>query len=178
MVRSSSTFRFIDVDFLTATYRMVGKIRVGNTGVIGLLNDPTTSFMEVQEVSLARMHMPDKLVDRFSVLRLVKSQILAVCLSRREDVGPQSLARGGYEKVYEYPIRVITTVYEIEGILHWTGRLDFSAIMIEGTRNFIPIYTAHLSSVLIPTMNLETPALLFNRMHLESLALTDHRSEE
>ncbi|NOY97665.1 MAG: hypothetical protein GXP40_00460 [Chloroflexi bacterium] len=172
------THRFISVDILTTSYRVVGKTLVTSTGVIGLMNDTTTSFMEVHDARLARIHMPTKLADHFEVVRLVKEHILAVCLGRREDMGPQALARGGYATVMQYPIRVATQVYELEGVVEWPGRFEFKVIMSEGTRNFIPLYDAKVTGILIPTLKVESPVMLFNRQQVDLLGLLSQRAKK
>src|SRR5882672_3890759 len=129
----SMTHRVISADFFTPSYRIVGKTMVPNTGILGLVNDPTTSFMEILDARMARAHMPSKLVDHYEVVRIVKSQIFAISLARREDVGAQMLTRGGYVRMTEFPLRITTPVYELDGTLEWPGRFDFNTIMVEGT---------------------------------------------
>ena len=170
--------RLIPADFLTSGYRIVGKILVPSSGIMGLMNDTTNSFTEILDAKLARLHMPTKLVDHFEVVRLVKTQVFAVCLSRREDLGPQALTRGGYVRVTDYPIRVTSQVFELEGNLEWAGRFDFSTIMVEGTREFVPLYAGMLTAILIPTLKIESAALLFNRRHVDLLALKNQRIQE
>ena len=174
----SGTQRLINADFLTSSYRVVGKIMVPNTGLMGLMNDGTNSFMEVLDARLARLHMPTKLVDHFEVIRLVKSQVFTVCMSKREDIGPQALARGGYVRLAEYPVRVVTQVYELNGILEWAGRFDFSTIMVEGTREFVPLYSALVNAILIPSFKIESEAILFNRSQVDLLALKTQKIED
>jgi hypothetical protein len=164
-------------DFLTQSYRVVGKMMVPNTGVFGLINDPTTSFMEVVDAKLARIHMPTKLVGEYKVIDLVKDNVFAICLTRREDVGPQALARGGYQNLVEYSIRLTTRVYELEGIMEWSGRFNFAAIMVEGVRDFVPIYNATLTAILIPQLRIESPAILFNRRQVDLLGLASEKKE-
>ncbi|PWH15952.1 MAG: hypothetical protein DDG60_05035 [Anaerolineae bacterium] len=180
MTLESSTIsqRAIPADFYTPSYRIVGKVLVPNTGLMGLVNDQLTSFMEIVDARLARVHMPSKLVDHYEVVRIVKSQIFAIALTRREDIGPQALARGGYVRLNQYPVSIATPVYELHGLLEWAGRFDFSAVMIEGTRDFVPIYEANLTAVLIPALKVETPALLFNRRQVDLLALNNQRIED
>lgn len=175
---ASRTHRFVSVDILTSSYRVVGKTLVANTGVVGLLNDPNTSFMEVHDARLARIHMPTKLADHFEVIRLVKAQIYAICLSRREDIGPQALARGGYATVTQYPVRVTSQGYDMEGVLEWPGRFEFKIIMSEGTREFLPLYDATVTGILIPTLRVETPVALFNRQKTDLLGLLSQRAKE
>jgi hypothetical protein len=175
---ASVTQRLIPVDFYTPSYRIVGKISVPNTGLVGLMNDPTTAFMEILDARLARAHMPSKLVDHYEVIRIVKSQIFAIALARREDLGPQALARGGYVRLTEYPLHITTPVYELDGTMEWGGRFEFSSIMVEGTRDFIPLYKSLLTAILIPALKVESPAMLFNRKQVDLLALKTHRVEE
>ncbi len=174
----SVTHRLLSADFYTSSFRIVGKVMVPNSGIVGLINDPTNSFMEVLDARLARVPMPSKLVSHYEVIRLVKSQIMAVALSRREDVGPQAIARGGYARMTEYPVNITSSVYELQGTLEWAGRLDFSTFMLEGSRDFLPIYSAALSAVLIPALKAESPAILFNRRHVDLLALANHKIED
>ncbi len=173
-----TTQRAIPADFYTPSYRIVGKVMVPNTGLMGLINDQMNSFMEIVDARLARVHMPSKLVDHYEVVRIVKSQIFAIALTRREDIGPQALARGGYVRLSEYPVRIATPVYELQGTLEWAGRFDFSTIMIEGSRDLVPIYDARLTAVLIPALKVESPAVLFNRRQVDLLALNNQRIDD
>lgn len=172
------TQRAIPADFYTPSYRIVGKVMVPNTGLMGLINDQMYSSMEIVDARLARVHMPSKLVDHYEVVRIVKSQIFAIALTRREDIGPQALARGGYVRLSEYPVRIATPVYELQGLLEWAGRFDFSTIMVEGSRDFVPIYDAMLTAVLIPALKVESPAVLFNRRQVDLLALNNQRIDD
>src|SRR5512140_2962472 len=125
METSPRTYRFLPADILTSGYRVVGKIMVTSTGTIGILNDPTRSALEVHDARLARLHMPTKLVDHFELTRMMKAHVHAVCMARREDLGPQALVRGGYTSVVEYPVRLTTQMFEAEGIMELSGRFDF-----------------------------------------------------
>ncbi|KAF0108461.1 MAG: hypothetical protein FD146_1035 [Anaerolineaceae bacterium] len=178
MPETINTQRLIAADFLTPSYRIVGKMMVPHSGVTGLMNDPTTSFMEVLDAKLARIHMPTKLVGEYQVVDLVKTNVFAVCLARREDVGPQALARGGYQNLIKYKLRVTTQVYELEGTLEWAGRFDFATVMVEGIRDFVPLYDVTLTAILIPQLRIETPALLFNRRQVDLLAQVHDRKKE
>jgi hypothetical protein len=164
-------------DFLTQSYRVVGKIQVPNTGMVGLVNNPTTSFMEVVDAKLARIHMPTKLVGEYKLVDLVKNNVFAICLARREDLGPHALTRGGYQNMVEYSIRVTTQVYELEGTLEWSGRFDFATVMVEGARDFVPLYDAKLTAILIPQLRIESPAVLFNRRQVDLLGLVSEKNE-
>ena len=172
---SPRTYRFLPADILTSGYRAVGKIMVTNNGAMGVLNDPTRSVLEVNDARLARLHMPTKLVDHFELVRMMKKHVYAVCLPRREDLGPQGVVRGGYTNVVEYPIRITTQMFEIEGIMELPGRFDFTSLITEGTRDFLPIFNATLTGILIPNLRVESAGMLLNRNQIDLMALLHQR---
>jgi hypothetical protein len=172
---SPRTYRFLTADVLTSGYRVVGKIMVTSHGAMGMMNDPTRSAMEVNDARMARLHMPTKLVDHFEVARMMKKHVYAVCLTRREDLGPQAIVRGGYASVVEYPIRITTQMFEIEGIMELPGRFDFTALITDGSREFLPIFNATLTAILIPALRVESPGMLVNRQQIDVMALLNQR---
>jgi len=175
MDTSPRTYRFLPADILTSGYRVVGKIMVSNTGVMGMMNDPTHSAIEIHDARLARLHMPTKLVDHFELVRMMKSHVYAVCMARREDLGPQALVRGGYASVVEYPARITTQMFEIEGTLEMPGRFDFVSLISEGTRDFIPVFNATLTAILLPNLRVEGAGMLVNRRQVDLVALLNQR---
>ncbi len=175
MDSSPRTYRFLPADVLTSGYRIVGKVMVSSTGTMGMMNDTTRSALEVHDARLARLHMPTKLVDHFELARMMKSHVYAVCMARREDLGPQALVRGGYASVVEYPVRITTQMFEIEGIMEMPGRFDFTALMTDGTREFIPIFNATLTAILIPNLRIESGGMLINRRQVDLVALLNQR---
>jgi len=175
MDTSPRTHRFLQGDLLTSGYRIVGKMMVTSQGVMGMLNDPTHSTMEVNDTRLARIHMPTKLVDHFDIVRLVKKKIHAVSMSRREDLGPQAIVRGGYGNIIEYPVRITTQMFEIEGILEVSGRFDFPTLMNEGARDFFPVFNATMTAILIPSLKVESAGILVNRQMVDMVALLNQR---
>ena len=178
MDTSPRTYRFLPADVYTAGYRVVGKVMVATNGIMGVMNDTTKSHLEIHDARLARIHMPTKLVDHFEIVRLVKTQVFVVCVARREDLGPTGIVRGGYSNVAPLPVRLATSVFEIEGKLEVAGRFDFVTLISDKTRNFIPIFEATLSAILIPNLKVESPGILFNRTLIDMLALLGQRAKE
>lgn len=178
MDSSQRTYRFLPADVYTAGYRVVGKIMVSTTGITGVLNDTTKSHLEIHDARIARIHMPTKLVDHYEIVRLVKSQVNVACAARREDLGPTGVVRGGYSNVTELQARIATNVFEIEGKLQITGRFDFVTLISDRTRNFIPMFDATLTAILLPNLRVESPGILFNREKVDLIAFLNQRAKE
>ena len=159
------TNRFVQVDIYTPSHRVVGKVQVSTSGLGGLINDPTTSYLRVYEASLARIHMPTKLAGQYSMVELTKRGIYAVCVRRREDLGP--LRRGGFSRLFEYEVTAISSVYEIQGTFLWGHQFDSSVILIEGNSDFLTFYDATLQATLFPNLRVQAAAALINRRKID-----------
>jgi hypothetical protein len=175
---SPQTNRLISVDLLTPSFRIVGKVVVESSGLAGQLNNPDTSFLEIIDAHLARIHMPTKLASRFDVLRMNKERIFAICVQRQADLGPRRLVQGGFQDINTYRIHLATPIYELNGDLEVPGRFNFAALMVEGKRDFIPLYNVHLVASLIPSMVIESEAILFNRNQVDWIGLEKDRIKE
>lgn len=177
MDTSPRTYRFVLADILTSGYRVAGKIAVTTHGAMGFLNDPTHSTLEIHDARMARLHMPTKLVDHFELVRTMKKQIHAVCLPRREDLGPQGIVRGGYMNVVEYQVRLTTSMFEVDGMMELPGRFDFAGLVSEGTREFLPLFNATLTAILIPSLRVQSAGILVNRRLVDLVALLSQRTK-
>jgi hypothetical protein len=101
-----------------------------------------------------------------------------VCAVRREDLGPTGIVRGGYSNIAELPARIATSTFELEGKLQVAGRFDFVTMLADKTRNFIPMFDATLTAILLPNLKVESPGILFNREKIDMLAFLSQRAKD
>lgn len=163
----------IRVDVLTSSYRLIGELKRSHSGVMSILNDPTNSFIDLQDVSMGRIVAGDNLTQSMPVAQILKSQVVALCIEHREDLLVQSLTRGAYLRPMRYPVSVTTPQYEMEGIYEWNGRLDLAVIMRQDGSSFVPLYDATLGAIFYPDLFIQSPVLLFNRDYLSTLVRMD-----
>lgn len=178
MAQGALTKRIIPVHVLTASYRIAGTAKVSNTGLNGLLSDPTSQFMTIMDASLGRIHDPDFLVQRLSDIRLVKDQVHSASVKRRQDIGPKGIVRAGYEHYNFFNIAITDSTYEYEGILEWPGRFDFTALMSGGTWEYLPIFEATVRSIFYPDLVVKCEAMLINRRHIATFTHSLRRDDE
>jgi hypothetical protein len=164
--------RLIPAEILTCSHYIFGQIKVIQSGLVGMLTDMTTSFIEVNEASIAPIHKPASVMNYASQLFLVRSEIAAVTLRKRDYMGLQGVMKSGYQRLIPYPVQISTRTYDITGTIEWSGRFEFSALITEGTSYFIIIYDAVLTAPLYPDIRLEAPVMLLNRSFLETLIIT------
>jgi hypothetical protein len=164
--------RLIPAEILTCSHYIFGQIKVIQSGLVGMLTDMTTSFIEVNEASIAPIHKPASVMNYASQLFLVRSEIAAVTLRKRDYMGLQGVMKSGYQRLIPYPVQISTRTYDITGTIEWSGRFEFSALITEGTSYFIIVYDAVLTAPLYPDIRLEAPVMLLNRSFLETLIIT------
>jgi hypothetical protein len=161
--------RLIPAEILTCSHYIFGQIKVIQSGLVGMLTDTTTSFIEVNEASIAPIHKPSNVVNYASQLYLVRAEIAAVSLRKREYMGLQGVLKSGYQRLIPYPVQISTRTYDITGTIEWSGRFEFSALITEGTSYFIIVYDAVLTAPLYTDIKVESPVMLLNRSFLETL---------
>lgn len=178
MNRRGLTTRIIPVHILTASYRILGEVKVTNTGLEGLLMDSTHSFVVVTEASLARIQEPNTLVREVEAIRLLKQHIHSAGVKRRQDIGPKGLKRAGYQRFHRFDVQVTNAFYEYEGILEWYGPFDFAVLIREGPWDFLPLYDATVRGIEAPDLFVTAPAMLLNRSHIATFLHSLRKEDE
>ena len=163
--------RLIPAEILTSSHYIFGQIKVIQSGLVGMMTDMTTSFIEIDEASIAPIHKPSNVVNYAPQLYLVRSEIAAVSLRKRDYMGLQGVMKSGYQRLIPYPVQISTRTYDITGTLEWSGRFEFSALITEGTSYFIIVYDATLTAPRYTEIKIESPVMLINRSFLETLII-------
>lgn len=100
-----------------------------------------------------------------------RSKIVAVILSSRSEIGPVSIARGGYSTLNTHFVHIFLEGYEIKGGMETPGKVDFASILAEKETGFSPLLSAHLEAVLYTEIKVEAPAMLFNHTLVSGMTL-------
>jgi hypothetical protein len=168
----------VSASIITQNYRVNGMISVTAAGLVGLLSDPTDSYIEVENASLVRLHRPQEIVAQFNTWGMVKSRIIAVLCERSADLGRITIARAGFQRLVSYRIWASLHGFEMFGILESPGKFDFSAQMFQGNRQFTALFNATLIPVYFPQIVTRAPAILFNRQMVEGIGVISEVEEQ
>ncbi|MGD0807736.1 MAG: hypothetical protein ABSA10_09785 [Anaerolineales bacterium] len=161
----------------TQNYRVNGMIAVTGAGLVGLVNDPTDSFIELEDASLVRLHRPQEIVAQFTVWSMVKARIIALLCEKTSDLGRITVVRAGFTRQISYRIWASLLGFEMFGVLESPGKFDFSSQMFQGTRQFTPLFNATLIPVFFPQLVTRSPAILFNRQMIEGIGVISEVEE-
>lgn len=160
----------IHVDLLTPGFRISCRVNTGPSGLIGLLNDVNKSLLELEDAYYSRLTQPAKIVSHLDSAHLAKNNLTLVVLSRREDLGPQGLARGGYSRLLPVPILVTTATFEIQGSIDVVTKFDPSELLVGGTGRFINVYNASALMAASPETVFSGAVILVSRSAVEMVA--------
>jgi hypothetical protein len=161
----------------TQNYRVNGMIAVTGAGLVGVVNDPTDSFIELEDASLVRLHRPQEIVAQFTVWSMVKARIIALLCEKTSDLGRITVVRAGFTRQISYRIWASLLGFEMFGVLESPGKFDFSSQMFQGTRQFTPLFNATLIPVFFPQLVTRSPAILFNRQMIEGIGVISEVEE-
>jgi len=164
--------RLIPAEILTSSHYIFGQIKVIQSGLLGMLTDTTNSFLEVNEASIAPIFKPSSVMNYATTLYMVRSEIAAVCLGKRDYMGLQGVMKSGYQRLIPYPVQISTRTYDLTGTIEWSGRFEFSALISGGTSNFFIMYDGIITAPLYPELKIEAPVIIVNRSYLETLIVT------
>jgi hypothetical protein len=161
----------------TQNYRVNGMLAVSAAGLVGVVNDPTDSYIELEDASLVRLHRPQEIVAQFTVWSMVKARIIALLCEKTADLGRITVARAGFTRQLSYRIWASLMGFEMFGVLESPGKFDFSSQMFQGTRQFTPLFNATLIPVFFPQLVTRAPAILFNRQMVEGIGVISEVEE-
>lgn len=163
MTEKSIARSIVNVDFLTAVHRITCQVEVGNTGLVGLLNDVHLSIFTARNVYVSRLQQPARIIGNFEEASLVKANLALGLLARREDIGPQTYIRVGGTKLLTANVLLATLSYEVRGLVEFNSRLDADAILVGGTGKYTVVYNAAAVHVQYPDNPYTAPAMFVNR---------------
>ncbi len=163
MTEKSIARSIVNVDFFTNVHRITCQVEVGNTGLVGLLNDVHSSIFMVRNVYVSRLQQPARIIANFDEASLVKANVALGLLARREDIGPQTYIRVSGGKMLTAPVLMTTEAFEVRGLVEFTSRLDHDALLVGGTGKYAMLFNATAIPVQYPDTSFAAPAMFVNR---------------
>ncbi|MBN1934828.1 MAG: hypothetical protein JW934_09195 [Anaerolineae bacterium] len=171
MTTTRNVSTLLPVDFFTRGYRISGHIDTRAKTVGDLLNDPLSSYIELNDVYIGRANNPGEIIASYRYSQLLKDNLLFVIVSEEESFSKRgrSVSYFGKQKFRAF---LALSTYEIEGDFVVTGRsADFEAYLAKGIDAFIPIESgiARLSNH--PDITFGGEAFLVNRKCIDLFCL-------
>jgi len=160
----------VSADIFSETHRISGRLICGPSGLIGVLNDTTTSLVDIDDAYYSRLQQPAKITSRFDQAHIAKAHLVLIVLARREDMGPHGLTSGGFSQRVPMSALVATPTFEIQGTIEVLNRFDAAELMVGGSGRFLQLFNATAVATPYPETTFSGAVILVNRQRIEMIA--------
>jgi hypothetical protein len=162
---------FIAADFFTQTYRISARADTRKRSLANHLNDRLTSYLELHETFVSRLHKPSEIVASYNLASLRKDSITFVILAAEKEMSERHAY--GYFAKQLYDVFLTMPSFEIRGKLQVTGKPDLHAFLVKGTENFISISNPVASPCLFPDISFTGGTVLVNKSRIELFCISE-----
>jgi hypothetical protein len=162
---------FIAADFFTHTYRISARADTRKQSLANHLNDRLTSYLELHETFVSRLHKPSEIVASYNLASLRKDSITFVILAAEKETSERHVY--GYFAKQLYDVFLTVPSFEIRGKLQVTGKLDLHAFLVKGTEHFISISNPVASPCLFPDISFTGGTVLVNKSRIELFCISE-----
>jgi len=162
---------FVAADFFTHTYRISARADTRKRSLADHLNDRLTSYLELHETFVSRLHKPSEIVASYKLASLRKDGITFAVLAAEEETSERHAY--GYFAKQLYDVFLTVPSFEIRGKLRAIGKLDMQVLLVKGTENFISIGNPVASPCLFPDITFTGGTVLVNKSRIELFCISE-----
>jgi len=162
---------FVTADFFTHTYRISARADTRKRSLAAHLNDRLTSYLELYDTFVSRLHKPSEIIASYHLASLRKDGITFVILAAEKETSERH-AYGYFAKQF-YDVFLTVPSFEVRGKLQVTGKLDLHVLLVTGTENFISISDPVASPCLFPEITFTGGTVLVNKSRIELFCISE-----
>ena len=162
---------FVAADFFTHTHRISARADTRKRSLADNLNDRLTSYLELYETFISRLHRPSEIVTSYKLASLRKDSITFVVLAAEEETSERHAY--GYFAKQLYDVFLTVPSFEIRGRLKVIGKLDLHVLLVKGTEHFISISNPVASPCLFPDITFTGGTVLVNKSRIELCCISE-----
>jgi hypothetical protein len=162
---------FVAADFFTHTYRVSARADTRKRSLADHLNDRLTSYLELHDTFVSRLHKPSEIVASHPLASLRKDGIAFVILAAEKETSERHAY--GYFAKQLYNVFLTVPSFEVRGKLQVTGKVDLHVLLVKGTENFISISDPVASPCLFPDITFTGGTVLVNKSRIELFCISE-----
>lgn len=157
--------QLIQTDMFTDAYRVTGRVLVGVGGIHAELANPNSSFLELQDAYISRIHQPGEIVAHYKVAAFSKDNINFIVLQDRREGIPVGTQHGRSIYTRGRTIGAFLTVpsFEISGEIMHDGKVDPRDILVKSVGHYLLIFSAKASASLYPEISYSGDLILMQK---------------
>jgi hypothetical protein len=166
----------LPVDFFTRGYRISGHVSTRTQSVGDMLNDRLTSYLEIENVYIARISSPGDIIATYSQAQLRKDNLLFAIVPGKESLSraTRSVSYFGKQRL---PVWISLPTVEIEGELQVAAiKFDLEMFLTQSTGDYLAVLDATARAALYPDVTFGGEAFLVNKHRIDLFCLGEDKS--
>ncbi|RMD47516.1 MAG: hypothetical protein D6835_07245 [Candidatus Thermofonsia bacterium] len=157
--------QLINMDLFTDAYRVTSRALVGAGGIHAELGNPNSSFLELQDAYISRIHKPGEIIASYSICAFRKDNINFIVLNDRRDGIPVGTQHGRSIFTRGREVTTFLTVpnFEIQGDIMHEGKLAPREILVQSIGRFQLVFSAKATASLVPEISYSGDLILVHK---------------
>ena len=154
---------WVTADFFTHSYRVSGAIDVRRLPLADQLNDPTTSYLMLEDAYVSPIDRPGDITASYAIAALRKGNITMAVLTSKEDGLAKKHSYGSYFGTSLRSVFITVPQFEVRGFLQIVGKFDLHSLLATGTDRFMPLVDGTTFASLKPEVQFDGGMILVNK---------------
>lgn len=157
--------QLINMDMFTDAYRVTGQVMVGAGGIHAELANPNSSFLELKDAYISRIHLPGEIIAHYKVAAFSKGNINFIVLQDRREGIPVGTQHGRSIYTRGRALSAFLTVpsFEISGEIMHDGKVSPREILVQSVGRYQLIFSAKALASLYPKISYSGDLILVQK---------------
>ena len=164
---------WLAADFFTHSYRISGHVDISRRPLADMLNDRTTSFVQLEDCYVSPIDKPGEIIASHAASGLTKANLTLVLVPTRDDALARKQTYGSYLGTYLRKVFLTVPSFEIVGYLRLAGRVDLRRLLSTDAGEFIPILDGRVRASIRPDISFTSGGVLVNNRHIGAFCLEE-----
>jgi hypothetical protein len=163
--------RRLTADIFADSHRISTQMSLRGRVLADVLNDPNTSYLELDIAYVSRIDHPGEILADYSLSIVRKDRLSFIVVAT---MGDMALKQNPALKMGTrlWPVYVTVPGFEITGQIEAPLNLDLRALMAIGVERFIPVYDAKATLAMNQTVQFGGELVLINKTAVEVLCVS------
>lgn len=169
---------WLTADFFTYSYRISGRVEVSRRSLADLLNDQTTSFIQLEDAYVSSIDRPGDIIGTYEASNLAKSNLTLAVVPQQDDALSKKHAYGSYYGAFLHKVFITVPAFEIAGYLRLSTKMDLRRVLTSGTDDFIAVLDGQVRASTQPDITFTGGGVLVNKQQIGAFCMAVEETEE
>ena len=165
------------IDLFTDSYRVSGRAMIGTGGIYAELDNPNSSFLELQDAYISRINEPGEIILSYETAAFRKDNINFIILQDRREGVAVGTQHGRSVFTRGRPTQLFVTVpsFEISGTVMYEGSATPQSLVIQSFGSYLMAFDAEAKASVRPELTYSGDLIMIHKDRIGILCLDAKR---